>query len=106
MDAYNMELAHLQLTWRCNLRCSFCGQWGKHGFAPEQTGRELETKEWFRAIDQINALNSKGSEKPAYIIWGGEPLLSPAFTSVVDYLSKCGCRSAIVTVAGDFKRTG
>ena len=32
---------HFQITRNCNLRCEFCGQWGKNGFFREASGDEM-----------------------------------------------------------------
>jgi MoaA/NifB/PqqE/SkfB family radical SAM enzyme len=95
MLQHPIELVHLQLSLRCNLRCSFCGQWGKHGFASRQRAKELTAPEWLDAIRQIDNLNSPAHAD--YNLWGGEPLLSPAFPAVAEYLRSSGHRTAVVT---------
>jgi MoaA/NifB/PqqE/SkfB family radical SAM enzyme len=92
-----LELVHLQLTWQCNLRCPFCGQWGTHGFAAQETTPELTLQEWLNALAQIENLRRNVICKPDFILWGGEPLLSPAFPAVADYLHQNGHRVAVVT---------
>jgi len=91
-----LELVHLQLTWQCNLRCPFCGQWGTHGFAARETMSELTTQEWLDALAQIEALRSTAG-KPDFILWGGEPLLSPAFPAVARELRRNGNRVSMVS---------
>lgn len=90
-----LELVHLQLTWRCNLRCPFCGQWGTHGFAAQETMPELTPQEWLTTLAQIEALQP--AAEPDFILWGGEPLLSPAFPAVTRHLRDAGRRVAVVT---------
>lgn len=92
-----LELVHLQLTWRCNLRCPFCGQWGQKGFAEFETAAELTPAQWLDALTQIEELQDDKPGKPDYIIWGGEPLLSPAFPIVAAHLRQRGNRIAVVT---------
>lgn len=92
-----IELVHLQLTRKCNLRCRFCGQWGEHGFAKSDATSELSPAEWLDVIDDIRDLNSKKKVKAKYILWGGEPLLNPAFPDIVKRLHDDDCRVAVVT---------
>ena len=36
-----LQLVHFQITRSCNLRCWFCGQWGKQGFLRDDGGKAL-----------------------------------------------------------------
>ena len=60
------ETISLFLTYRCNLRCTMCGQWGIEGssrkLAPEALKGEL-------AIDDVKFY------RPNITLFGGEPLL-------------------------------
>ncbi len=99
---FRLELAHLQLTLRCNLRCPFCGQWGAHGFAPEKAqeifSSEMSTGEWLSAIDKIVEYSSvKSGLLPGFIVWGGEPLLRPDVGEILERVSFRNCRAAIVS---------
>lgn len=49
------------------------------------------------AIDQIQALNAEKQVKAKYILWGGEPLFSPAFPAIAKRLHDAGCRISVVT---------
>lgn len=99
MSAQPIELTHLQLTMNCNLRCPFCGQWGRQGFMETDSpaARELDESEWLDAIAQIEAINASAGVKGSYILWGGEPLLSPAFPAVAGELKRRACPAAVVT---------
>lgn len=92
-----LELVHLQLTLRCNLRCPFCGQWGQKGFAEHETAAELTPAQWLDVLAQLEELYADKPQKPDYILWGGEPLLSPAFPIVASHLRQSGNRIALVT---------
>lgn len=59
------------LTIRCNLRCSFCPQ------SRQTAGPELNSAEWARVADQL-------PEYARVTVTGGEPLLAPAFRSVME----------------------
>jgi len=75
-----LELVHFQITRRCNLRCYFCGQWGKKGFFSDASGEEMTLQNW-----QSLALEIKESFNPLprIILWGGEPLVCPFFDELV-----------------------
>lgn len=93
-----LSLVHLQLTGKCNLHCFFCGQWGENGYSQSESAKvELSTSEWIRVIDEILAINTAAESKPEFILWGGEPLLSPAFKAVVMHLHALKCKTSIVT---------
>ena len=64
-----VKAVHFQLTGRCNLACSFCGQ--NKGMLG--TGREeLPVGFWLRCAEE--------TEPDAPVtFWGGEPLLYPGF---------------------------
>ena len=36
-----IEMVHFQITRNCNLRCHFCGQWGKKGFFSDASGNNI-----------------------------------------------------------------
>ena len=91
-----LSLVHLQLTARCNLRCSFCGQWGDGGYFHDKSSAvELTTQEWLRIIDETVALAD--GTPVEFILWGGEPLLSASFEHIAAYISAVGCKAALVT---------
>jgi len=92
-----IELVHLQLTGKCNLRCKFCGQWGEHGFAKSDITSELSPADWLDVINDIRGLNSEKKIKAKYILWGGEPLLNPAFEIIAKRLHDDNCHVAVVT---------
>lgn len=58
------------LTIRCNLRCAFCPQ------SRQAAGPELESADWERVVDQL-------PDYARVTVTGGEPLLAPAFRSVM-----------------------
>jgi len=88
------------VTLRCNLRCSFCGQWGDNGYARKKRIRpedEFSPNEWIRAIDQIMKLTPGIGNKPGFVVWGGEPLLYKGLDKVLSYIHKNGCRIGLVS---------
>lgn len=92
-----LELVHLQLTRDCNLRCWFCGQWGKKGFFFGKPSLEMTVSDWKKVIDDVYKAAADKSDLPSFILWGGEPLVSPCFDEVAQYLHSLGFRTAIVT---------
>lgn len=89
----NIELIHFQLTKNCNLRCWFCGQWGKKGFFSDSKGDEMTLPEWEKVISEIKGY----SPLPDIMLWGGEPLIYPEFEKIVNILKSGGFRIGIVT---------
>ena len=88
-----LELVHFQITRNCNLRCWFCGQWGRHGFFRDGSGRAMETADWLRLARELE----KQAHKPDIILWGGEPLMCPDFDSLARQLHAMGFRLGMVT---------
>lgn len=71
-----------QLTPRCNLHCSFCGQnRGMRASAPV----ELTVDTWLELARQAAELAAPA--KAAITLWGGEPLLYPGFDILTEKLA-------------------
>ena len=88
-----LKLVHMQLTLRCNLNCSFCGQWGENGFMHGKTAKEIPLANWLKAIEEIKQNN----DNPEFIIWGGEPLVSSYFTNIAKALKSNDFNVSLVT---------
>lgn len=97
MPVRKLEMVHFQLTKRCNLHCWFCGQWGEHGAFRGKAGQAMTTEDWLNVVDSLQAEADKGSEMPAVMLWGGEPLLSESFAPVVQRLHAAGAPLGMVT---------
>ena len=69
---FQMEFI-INLTFRCNLRCKMCTQYGKN--YKEQALEELDIKDWFNFLEQLKDINPK----PKLILMGGEPFLYKHF---------------------------
>jgi MoaA/NifB/PqqE/SkfB family radical SAM enzyme len=93
-SAYPESIA-LFLTYRCNLRCLMCSQWGECGTAknqsPEFLKKELSIKQVRGIIDDICAF------KPNITLFGGEPLLYEDYLEVIKYVKAKNLRCNIVT---------
>ena len=94
MRLENLELVHFQLTRNCNLRCWFCGQWGKKGFFRDAAGSAMQLPDWLRIAEELKS----GCEAlPSILLWGGEPLLYPDFDALVSSLYQMGFPLGMVT---------
>lgn len=93
----NLEMIHFQLTRNCNLRCWFCGQWGKKGFFSNSSGNTMTLDDWKRVTDSLVRYRENTGASPAIMLWGGEPLLYPYFEEIVCYLRERGFKLGMVT---------
>ena len=89
------ETVSLFLTYRCNLRCPMCGQWGEGGsfrsFDRATLAQEL-------TIDEIRDLmEGLSSFSPNITLFGGEPMLYPGWIEVIKMVKDHGMRCNIVT---------
>lgn len=87
------ELVHFQISHGCNLRCWFCGQWGKQGFFREDSGKALTKEDWLEIARELTRLD----ELPDIILWGGEPLVCPYFDELTRELYAMGFSLGMVT---------
>jgi radical SAM protein with 4Fe4S-binding SPASM domain len=76
----------LQLTYKCNLRCTHCYQWNEQGFfrgydtARQRTELELDVVE--------KVLRETAEVRAKVFLWGGEPLLHSRFAEVSRLLQR------------------
>lgn len=97
MPENRLEMAHLQLTRLCNLRCRFCGQWGVRGFFRRCDSAGLTLKEWKSVVDTLARHGDAVDHRPLVMLWGGEPLLYPDFDAAVGYLRNHGFELGVIT---------
>jgi radical SAM protein with 4Fe4S-binding SPASM domain len=75
------ETISLFLTYRCNLRCKMCGQWGEkgssHAYPPEELKKQLSVDDIRRLLDNV------ASFRPAITLFGGEPLIYAELPEVI-----------------------
>lgn len=81
----------LSLTYRCNLMCSMCTQYGEgfKNFAP----KDLPVEEWENFFQSVADV----TPKPKMLLMGGEPLLYEDFDRLFDLTQKYGFNVQIVT---------
>lgn len=63
----------------------------------ESTAVDLATDDWLRIVEQAVEYRTKTGVAPQFILWGGEPLASPAFSSVSTALRDNGFTTALIT---------
>ncbi len=91
------ETISLFLTFRCNLRCEMCGQWGPtgsaRGYSPDTLKQRLSPGEIKRLLDDVRPA------RPNITLFGGEPLLHPEFAAILETVKSAGLRCNMVTNA-------
>jgi MoaA/NifB/PqqE/SkfB family radical SAM enzyme len=89
------ETISLLLTYRCNLHCQMCGQWGERGslknLPPAITRRYLELPLIERLIKEVRSFH------PTITLFGGEPLLHPQWEEVVQLVKGAGLRCNMIS---------
>lgn len=79
-DIPSLLQVQLDLAWDCNLACRHCYLQDKKLIAPH-----LSLEEWLDIVNQLYEL-----QVPKIAILGGEPILSPIFYKVANYVSGKG----------------
>ena len=92
-----LRQVHFQLTRNCNLRCSFCGQWGKKGFFADSSGSEMTLNDWNRIIYELEEYRYKTGTSPVITLWGGEPLVSHCFDEIAKTLKYKQFQTELIT---------
>ena len=87
---FEMEFL-INLTYRCNLRCEMCTQYGTN--FKENAKDELDVNYWINFLDTIKDLEPK----PKIILMGGEPFLYKDIDKLILYASDLGINAHIIT---------
>ena len=77
MRKYNLEIALIETTSRCNLNCIFCGSDCKNRLNPS----EFSSQEWSRVVDDLAELGAK-----RIVLSGGEPTLKDGVGDLVRHI--------------------
>ncbi|MEM7816954.1 MAG: radical SAM protein, partial [Candidatus Aenigmatarchaeota archaeon] len=87
------EAITIFLTYRCNLACKMCGQWGDRGVTKKGGIRneELPFETLKNFIDQVSFF------KPNITLFGGEPLLYKDCINLIKYIKEKGLHCLIIT---------
>ncbi|MCZ6634509.1 MAG: radical SAM protein [bacterium] len=89
------ETISLFLTFKCNLTCYMCGQWGDEGAFKDFDNEVLKQQ---MSIEEIKHLVDDLAEfKPNITLFGGEPMMYKNWTDVVSYIKEKGMRCNMVT---------
>jgi len=86
----------LRVTFRCNLRCKMCGQWGDSGRSRAFDNQRLRQALDVRALERL-AGELQGGPFPLVNIEGGEALLHREIEAMVTMLRGRGLHVKIVT---------
>lgn len=82
----------LQITEHCNLRCKMCYEWGENGsYLDKKNLHNL-------SLNKIEEIFSDLSNKNTYFeLFGGEPLMHPDFSHIMELVKKYNCKIDIPT---------
>ena len=83
------------LTYKCNLRCVMCYEWGEVGWCHEEPKKAVARELDFALVEKLFA--EVGCLRPYFILHGGEPLLYSHFEAIAALLKKHRCFSISCT---------
>ncbi len=83
------------LTYRCNLRCNVCGQWGLTGYAKKLTGKQLADEVDIATLKRV--LDEAALFKPQITMCGGETLLYKNWFEFMSYVKSKGMECILTT---------
>jgi radical SAM protein with 4Fe4S-binding SPASM domain len=76
----------LQLTYRCNLRCTHCYQWNEQGFFRDFSPARQKTELDIEIVESV--LRTTAPARSKLFLWGGEPLMHTKFGEVAALLEQ------------------
>jgi radical SAM protein with 4Fe4S-binding SPASM domain len=76
----------LQLTFRCNLRCSHCYQRNEQGFFRDWSPSRQRTELDVEVVERV--LSATAENRAKLFLWGGEPLMHSKFGEVAKLLQR------------------
>lgn len=86
-------LSELALTYRCNLKCSFCYAGCNYTSNPIGSDKEMTSKEVYSVIDMIY----HQAKVPSISFTGGEPTLISELPKYIRHAKKTGMRVNLIT---------
>ncbi len=89
------ESITLFLTYRCNLRCKMCGQWGESGVTGKKPSSLLRRMLPFEVVETL--LDDVARFKPSITLFGGEPLIHPRCVDIVRAVKARGMHCLMIT---------
>ena len=91
-----IKSVNIEMSIRCNLRCSFCWWWGENGIGfklakdkDPMIASELTTQQIKNVIDQTAKYG------PTYSLSGGEPFIRPDCLEIIKYIDSKGLTVAL-----------
>ncbi|MBN2280622.1 MAG: radical SAM protein [Candidatus Marinimicrobia bacterium] len=89
------ETLSIFITYRCNLQCKMCGQWGEKGIFKTFDKSTLQHQ---LSIDEIhNIISDVKSARINITLFGGEPLINPDIIRIIQIIKKAGLRCNLIT---------
>lgn len=85
----------LELTYKCNLRCQMCFQWGHTGWCHEADARSVSQELAWPAVCRLVEAAAPGH--PEFLLIGGEPMLYSRYRDLVTLLRSKKCFSITCT---------
>ena len=82
-------IMHLEITYRCNCRCTFCDRWK---IGPRLAKKELSLKELLNLVMQAKKLGIK-----ALAFSGGEPFIRPETIRLSEFAKRMGMFTLVNT---------
>lgn len=76
----------MQLTYRCNLRCSHCYQWNEQGFFRDYSLEKQRSELDVAIVERV--LQATAERRSKLFLWGGEPLMHTRFGEVAGLLAR------------------
>lgn len=89
------ETISLFITYRCNLKCKMCGQWGDQGvfksYDKNTLSHQLSTESIRKLVKDVNFF------KPNITLFGGEPMINPEIITIIKTIKDAGLRCNMIT---------
>jgi radical SAM protein with 4Fe4S-binding SPASM domain len=74
----------MQLTYRCNLRCTHCFQWNEQGFFHNYDSKRKRAELDLDVVRDV--LETTAPHRAKVFLWGGEPLMHSRFGEIAKLL--------------------
>ncbi|MCM8780891.1 MAG: radical SAM protein [Candidatus Omnitrophica bacterium] len=89
------EAITLFLTYRCNLRCKMCGQWGEGGITKKQPARYIQQE---LSLEKLRLLiKDLAKFRPNITLFGGEPLLYSGCLEIIRHIKERQMHCLMIT---------
>ncbi len=89
------ETISLFITYKCNLKCKMCGQWGDKGIFKSYDKNTLNHQLSLEAITKL--IKDVKFFKPNITLFGGEPLINPEIIEIIKIIKDNDLRCNLIT---------